>query len=301
MSQNRHHLSNAPSTAHAHAAGDFIDRHRHDYHQLIYVSSGVFAIRTEQGAWVACPDRAVWMPAEMWHEHRVYGHSSVHTLGFASGDAPLAVDSPTVLAVDGLLRELFIACTEPDLPATELQRLRAVLNDRLRRAHIRPLTLPTARDPRLAHACRVVEDDLSRPRTIAWLARHVGVGERTLTRLFRTEFGTTYPRWRTNTRVFHAMIQLAEGATVTATARRCGWATTSAFIDTFAQTMGRTPGAYRSAAQRPATTGPSTEESAAGSSAADVPSRAVPIRGKGAEAVDHTLVERDRQSLGIER
>ncbi|MET7304035.1 helix-turn-helix transcriptional regulator [Embleya sp. NPDC005575] len=262
MSQISHQPSVAPSTAHAHAAGEVIDRHRHDYHQLIYVSAGVLAIRTERGAWVACPDRAVWIPAKIWHEHRVYGHSSVHILGFASDDTPLPVDSPTVLAVAGLLRELFIACTEPDLPATESRRLRAVLNDRLRRAHVRPLTLPRAQDPRLAHVCRVVEDDLSRPRTMAWLARHVGVGERTLTRLFRTEFGMTYPRWRTNTRVFHAMIQLAEGATVTATAHRCGWTTTSAFIDTFAQTMGRTPGAYRGAAHRTATTGASTGEPA---------------------------------------
>jgi AraC-like DNA-binding protein len=47
------------------------------------------------------------------------------------------------------------------------------------------------------------------------------------------------------------MIQLAEGATVTQAAHRCGWATTSAFIDTFTRTMGETPGAYRSAATPP--------------------------------------------------
>jgi AraC-like DNA-binding protein len=40
---------------------------------------------------------------------------------------------------------------------------------------------------------------------------------------------------------------LAEGATVTEAAHRCGWATTSAFIDVFTQTMGQTPGTYRAA------------------------------------------------------
>jgi hypothetical protein len=58
----------------------------------------------------------------------------------------------------------------------------------------------------------------------------------------------TYPQWRTNTRVFHAMIELTKGATVTQTAHRCGWATASAFVDTFTRTMGQTPGAYRAAA-----------------------------------------------------
>ncbi len=63
----------------------------------------------------------------------------------------------------------------------------------------------------------------------------------------------TYPQWRTQTRVLHAMIQLAEGASVTEAAHRCGFATTSAFIDTFTRTMGQTPGQYRrgSATQPP--------------------------------------------------
>jgi AraC-like DNA-binding protein len=41
---------------------------------------------------------------------------------------------------------------------------------------------------------------------------------------------------------------LAGGATVTQAAHRCGWATASAFVDTFTAAMGQTPGAYRSAA-----------------------------------------------------
>ena len=81
---------------------------------------------------------------------------------------------PTVVTVTGLLRELLIACTEPDLTASEERRIRAVLNDRLRRAHVRPLTLPTATDPRLARACQVVTDDLREPRTVTWLARRAG-------------------------------------------------------------------------------------------------------------------------------
>ncbi|MFF1615315.1 AraC family transcriptional regulator [Amycolatopsis sp. NPDC058278] len=235
MSENRHQ----------HAAGQVIERHRHEEHQLVYVIRGVLAVRTDRGAWVACADRAVWMPAGTWHEHRVYGASEVLTLMFPVRDAPLDGGAPTVVAVSALLRELLLAATEPGLGTDEASRLHAVLRDRLRRAHDQPLTLPEARDPRLAHACRLVTDDLSRPRTTAWLARRTGTSERTLSRLFRLEFGTTYPQWRTTTRVFHAMVQLAEGASVTQTAHRCGWATPSAFVETFTRTMGRTPGSYR--------------------------------------------------------
>ncbi len=48
------------------------------------------------------------------------------------------------------------------------------------------------------------------------------------------------------------MIELADGATVTETAHACGWATTSAFVDTFTRTMGQIPGAYRSGSARSA-------------------------------------------------
>jgi AraC-like DNA-binding protein len=234
-------------TSHEHAPGEVIDGHRHDYHQLIYVSAGVLAVQTDQGTWVASRDRAIWSPAQAWHEHRVYGHSSVHTIGFPAGSAPLPDSSPTVIGVDDLLRELFIAASQPGLPAPEVERIRAVMHDRLRRARVQPLALPTAHDPRLARACQLVVDDLPQPRSVTWLARQANVSERTLARLFRTEFGMTYPQWRTNTRVFHAMVELAEGATVTEAAHRCGWATPSAFVDTFARTMGQTPGAYRAA------------------------------------------------------
>lgn len=229
------------------APGDVIDRHVHDVHQLIYVSAGVLAIRTERGSWVASADRAVWVPAGIWHEHRFYGHSRFHAATFTVTKSPLPGDSPTVVAVDSLMREVLVAYTDPVVPPAEAQHLNAVLRDRLRRAPVQPLTLPVAQDSRLAAACELVEQDLSRPRSLAWLARHVNASGRTLARLFRAEFGMTYPQWRTRIRVFHAMVLLAQGATVTEAGQSCGWATTSAFIDTFTQTMGHTPGQYRAA------------------------------------------------------
>ena len=244
MSQIRHQPV-APTRTLIRSGGDEIDRHRHDEHQLVYVSSGVISIRTEHGAWIASSDRALWVPAHTWHEHRFYGRSRFHTIGFPAASEPFAVQTPTVIAVDELLRELLVALTGAELTAGETKRIRAVPSDRLRRASVAPFQLPAARDPRLADACRVVEADLRRPRTLAWLATRVNASERTLSRLFRTEFGMTYPQWRTRTRIFTAMVLLAEGASVTETAHSCGWATPSAFVDTFARTMGTTPGRLR--------------------------------------------------------
>ncbi|HXT88098.1 MAG TPA: helix-turn-helix transcriptional regulator, partial [Trebonia sp.] len=202
MSQIRH-APVAPTQAGSYVGGDVIDRHRHDDHQLIYVSSGVIAITTEQGSWVASCDRALWIPAGAWHEHRFYGDSEFHTIGFPAGGTPLLpAGSPTVIAVDTLLRELLIALTAAALTPAEAHRILAVVRDRLRRAAVQPVSLPTPRDPRLADACQVVEADLRQPRTLAWLAHRVNTSERTLSRLFRAEFGMTYPQWRTRARIF---------------------------------------------------------------------------------------------------
>jgi AraC-like DNA-binding protein len=236
-------MPEAPTVAQARAAGERIDRHRHDNHQLVYVSTGVLAVSTAAGRWVASADRAVWLPAGTWHEHRFYGASAFHSVAF--DEPPLDAGEPAVVGVGALLRELLVACTDPVLPAGEIRRIRAVIRDQLRRTPHEPITLPAARDERLAAACELVTRDLATPRPLAALAADVGAGERTLSRLFRTEFGMTYPQWRTRVRVFEAMVLLAAGAAVTDTAHRCGWATTSSFIDTFQRTMGRTPGAYR--------------------------------------------------------
>jgi AraC-like DNA-binding protein len=238
------HTPAVPTVVQHREAGERISRHLHDDHQLVYVSTGVLAVTTAAGRWVASADRAVWLPAGIWHQHRFYGVSAFHSVGFGAADPPLPVAHPAVVAVAPLLRELLVALTHGALPEAEARRVRAVVRDQLRRAHEEPIMLPAATDPRLASACALAAADLSTPVGLPELARAVNVGERTLSRLYRREFGMTYPQWRTRLRVFEAMILLAGGSSVTDTALRCGWATTSSFVDTFRRTMGRTPGTF---------------------------------------------------------
>src|SRR3954468_14191855 len=138
----------APTVAQAREAGDRIDRHRHDDHQLVYVSTGVLAVSTAAGRWVASADRAVWLPAGTWHQHRFYGASAFHSVGFGVERAPLPVDHPAVVAVGPLLRELLVALTDGTLPDAEARRIRAVVHDQLRRTHEEPIMLPAPRDER---------------------------------------------------------------------------------------------------------------------------------------------------------
>ncbi|WP_067692248.1 AraC family transcriptional regulator [Nocardia jejuensis] len=244
MSEIRHDAKGATASQ-VLAGGARIGRHRHDQHQIVYPSSGAAEVRTEGGSWIAPADRAIWIPAGYWHEHSFYGPTRFHCVGFAPDPMP-GRGAPAVIAAHPLLRELIITCSDPgDLPEAEVLRLRQVLLDRIARSPDQSLPLPVARDDRLRRACRLVEDDLATSRPLADLGRAVGASERTLTRLFRTEFAMTYPQWRTRLRLHRAVRLLAEGETVTAAAHHCGWASPSAFIDAYRRVLGRTPGDRR--------------------------------------------------------
>jgi AraC-like DNA-binding protein/quercetin dioxygenase-like cupin family protein len=240
------HTPQAPTSTRVLAAGERIDAHRHDDHQIIYAGSGVLAVTTDAGTWFTPGTRAIWVPAGRVHAHRAHGHLELHLLGLPAAVNPLGLDEPTILSVDPLLRELILACTrEPDDGGPERLRLRAVLLDRLRASPQRPVRLPAPADPRLRAVCDLLHRDPADPSPLPALGRRTGASERTLSRLFRRELGMTFPQWRTQLRLYHALRLLAEDVPVTAVAHRCGWSSASAFIDAFRRAFGSTPGAHQ--------------------------------------------------------
>ncbi|GGS07323.1 AraC family transcriptional regulator [Streptomyces aureoverticillatus] len=239
------HTPTAPTHVRTLAAGERIDAHRHDDHQIVLPGSGVVAVTTEAGTWFAPGTRAIWVPAGTVHAHRAHGHLNAHFVGLPPDENPLNLNAPTVLSVSPLLRELIVEYTRaPADTGPQRRRLRAVLLDQLRTSPQQPMQLPTPADPRLAAVCALVHDHPEDPRTLAALGAATGVGERTLSRLFRSELGMTFPQWRTQSRLYHALRMLADGTPVTTVAHRCGWSSTSAFIDVFRRSFGYTPGAH---------------------------------------------------------
>ena len=223
--------------------GTAIDAHRHDGNQIVYASRGVLSVTTDAGAWIAPASRAIWVPVGTMHEHRAYGVTVLHTVGLPGRANPLRMTRPAVLVVGPLLRELIIAYThDPQEESPARWRLRSVLLDQLRTTPQQGIHLPSARDPRLAEVCDLLLHDPADPRGLAELGAAVGVSHRTLTRLFGQEMGMTFPQWRTQLRLHLALRLLAEGLPVTTVGHRCGWSTTSAFVNVFRRALGHTPG-----------------------------------------------------------
>ncbi|NED94026.1 AraC family transcriptional regulator [Phytoactinopolyspora alkaliphila] len=242
MTETRH-LPVAPTRSQRLAHGLAIEPHRHDDHQIVYAAHGVLAITTDSGSWVAPANRAIWVPAGTVHAHQAHGDIELHLVGLPATENPAGLNRPTVLSVTALFRELILAYTRStgdDGPARE--RLLGVLLDQLRAAPHRPVHLPAPSDPRLVELCDMLRADPADSRTLAALGRQVGASERTLSRLFKADLGMTFPQWRTQLRLYRALVLLAEDAPVTAVAHACGWSSASAFIDAFRRAFGRTPG-----------------------------------------------------------
>jgi AraC-like DNA-binding protein len=241
MPATRHRLDGPNTTSLAHR--ESVYWHYHDEQQLVYPESGVLRVSTEAGSWVVPPQRAVWIPAGVAHSHRAHGPTRMLTLVFTVN--PLRLTQPAVLAVSPLLREVIIALTGDGLDPRQRRNIERVALDQLRIDPARPFSLPQPADDRLRAIAGVLADNPADERGLVELGRAVGASDRTLSRLFRAETGMSFPQWRAQLRLQHSLELLATGTAVTAVAAASGYHSTSAFIETFRQAFGGTPGAYQ--------------------------------------------------------
>jgi transcriptional regulator GlxA family with amidase domain len=153
-------------------------------------------------------------------------------------------DRPAVFLASGLAREVLLALTSRQLDDAARARLQRVLVDELHEASEQPLQLPEPRDDRLRTIAQHLRENPADNTSLAELGRKAGAGARTLSRLFRDELGMTYYEWRTQLRIYHALVLLADGHDTTYVAHACGWANPSGFISAFAAVVGTTPGRH---------------------------------------------------------
>jgi len=226
----------------------------HPRGHLVYAARGVLSVHTERGTSIVPANRVAWTPAGYTHYHRAHGDTDMRIVFLPAALARLALDRPAVFAVSGLAREVLLALTGPrgDGRAADgydraaLARLRRVLVDELREAGEQPLQLPQPRDDRLQAVARMLHEHPGDNISLAELGQAAGASARTLSRLFRDELGMTFYEWRTQLRIYHALVLLADGHDATHVSYACGWANPSSFIAAFTSILGITPGRYRS-------------------------------------------------------
>ena len=252
MSQKRRARADEPflvlrSLAYSVRAGHRIDRHTHDWHQLVYASAGVMHVWTGRGAWIVPPHWAIFVPAGIEHSIRFAAPSDLRTLYIRPGWAEAAPADCAVVGVSPLLRELIQRAVLDNLlderEPVEAALATLILNE-FSQAGAPPFDLPQPSSPPLMRAAALIEAGALEAANSAALARAVGLGTRTLERRFLAETGLTPGRWRRQHALLGALERLAAGAPIKQVAAAAGYATPSAFTAAFRASFGTTPARY---------------------------------------------------------
>ncbi|WP_426310585.1 helix-turn-helix domain-containing protein [Cellulosimicrobium sp. E-16] len=231
-------------------------RHVHDAHELLWDARGPLEAETDDGWFVVPPGHGLWIPAGCAHEVTA-GDGVPFACTFLGGDPPEGVGARTVVVtVVPAVAELLALLSDTDLRADVRRRVEGTVRDLVAPAEPGPASstagpatgpaagLPLPADPALRAVARAV---IARPddrRTLDEWAEGAGMSARTASRRFREETGTTFAQWRTTVRMRAAVGLLASGMPVGAVARHVGYASASAFVQSFRATVGTTPGAY---------------------------------------------------------
>jgi AraC-like DNA-binding protein len=236
------------------AADTHFEPHQHAWAQLAYCATGIVQVmaahegaRAQEVTYIVPPSRAVWIAPGARHAVTVLETAELRTLYIDPGVTPAGWSGCRMIVVSPLLRELIPSLEAAALPPVTSARealLRSLVLDELARADTQPLGVPLPRDKRLRALCEAVLRAPSERATLADWAADVGASERTVARLFRDELGTTYPQWRQQAVLAHALPLLARGVPVGQVAAASGYTSDSAFTAMFKAAMGQPPSAF---------------------------------------------------------
>jgi AraC-like DNA-binding protein len=229
------------------SAGAVTVPHAHGRAQLFHILRGSVSVVTQAGTFVVPPERAIFIPPNITHSSTYHTDTDVRFLYIRPEGLPTMAETPFVVQVTPLLRELilaFMGCA-PDYAADDATgRLAAVLVDQIAASHVAPLHLPMPEDARLRTALAPLIADPASGLSAAELAARANLSLRSFERHFSGETGLTFRAWRRQAKLMKAVEWLSQGMAVGEISDRLGYEGPSAFVATFKKTFGVTPGRY---------------------------------------------------------
>jgi AraC-like DNA-binding protein len=223
-------------------AGELIEEHKHQIHQIVHASRGVIRVSSESACWVVPPGRAIWMPAGQWHSIHCYTSVQMRTL-YLQQDSSIGPDHCAVWSVSALMREIIVRLAERPRRGSDVHLI-ALLLDEIETIDTLPLSLPQLVDQRLRIISETINVNPADNRSLANWALQLGFSQRNLIRRFHAETGMTFRQWKRQARMLAALERLANREPVTRVALDVGYETASAFVASFRETFGVTPRQY---------------------------------------------------------
>jgi AraC-like DNA-binding protein len=216
--------------------------HLHPWAQLAYTSRGVIRMAAADTTWIVPPSRALWVPANVTHNVHIVEPAYLRTLYVHASVIPASLDGCRVLEVSPLLRELIVAIDDDaNMPTHRERCLGELIMDELRRSTPLPLGVPLPADKRLRALCAAIIANPAAGDSLEQLALDVGASVRTISRLFRSELGSSFSEWRQQAVLAHAIPLLSEGMSLSQVASELGYTSQSAFTAMFRRAFGKSP------------------------------------------------------------
>ncbi|WP_181774962.1 AraC family transcriptional regulator [Amycolatopsis pittospori] len=228
--------------------GHRIPVHRHRRAQFLYSATGSMRVETADGTWTIPTRRAVLVPPGTDHQV-VTTNVSTRSLYIERKAVPWFPRRCQVVEVSPLLRELLHEAVDVP-PLYSRGRDAAVIGlilHEIRRAAPVQLDLPLPKHERLRALCESFLDDPDIHDPVGHWASRLHVSERTVNRLFTTETGLSFARWRQRACVLHSLSLLSGGQPIAGIAASLGYDSPAAFSTMFTRLLGISPRDYRAA------------------------------------------------------
>lgn len=218
--------------------------------QLFYSLNGLFVVHSDAGHWVVQPDTVLQLLPGVAYTIRKADPVSVRCITLSEMPSQGLKPESGLYSLTSLLRELLEALYVTPVHAGTTDSKALLLAELLTEAGMRrDETTYRCRfrpsDPRIAHICDYIYDNLDAPRTLQEWATELNNDTRTLHRLFVREFGISFVQWRQQTRLMAALEWLAEGRPIMDVALDLGYQTQSAFAAMFRRNTGITPSEWQ--------------------------------------------------------
>jgi len=203
-------------------------------------------VKSRQHLWVLPPHFGLWVPPNTPHEIRMSEAVSMRTLYIRRTAADLG-DSCQVLHLSPFLRELIFEIVRIGKLRSKNRledALRLILVCQLDTASSIPTGVAMPVDKRAIAVADAILTDPSSRGSVREMCSSVGIGVRTLQRVFRKEVGMDFESWRRQVRLMKSIELLVAGASVKEVAYAIGYREPSAFVALFRAAFGVTPKAW---------------------------------------------------------
>ncbi|MGE8047114.1 AraC family transcriptional regulator [Pseudomonas monteilii] len=230
------------------AGGTSIPTHQHAEGQLLFASTGVLAVTTNQGCWVVPSNHALWIPPQVAHRTRTIGASSIRTLYLGLNRAAALHSGCALIGVSSLLRELIVAALElkgKSAPGSRNAHLIDLLMDEFKAAPVNTMYLASPAGERLKPLCQEIFQNGTLNWGLAECATFLNVNMKTVQRWFLSDLGVSFGAWRKQARLLLALEWLALGKSILEVSLEAGYSSPSAFSAMFRKEFGMPPSALQ--------------------------------------------------------